>query len=246
VRWLRELASTLDAGDLEIAVDARWDSPLAEGIVRKAVESGAGIVVKDTHYHPVLKRSLFSNTDWNLIRDCPTLLWLVKPRAIAQKPCFVAAVDPLHERAKPAALDDRIITAAEQVCYPLNGELHVFHAFDVTPALAASMDPMAMPLVLPSREITDSMRAQHTEAVYALTDEHAVPRDRVHIHEGGTRDLLIALTERLRADVVVMGAVSRRGLKRLFLGNTAEEVLDKLPCDLLIVRPDESQTSAPL
>jgi nucleotide-binding universal stress UspA family protein len=67
VRWLRELASTLDAGDLEIAVDARWDSPLADGIVRKAVESGAGIVVKDTHYHPVLKRSLFSNTDWNLI-----------------------------------------------------------------------------------------------------------------------------------------------------------------------------------
>jgi universal stress protein E len=245
-RWLRELANTLDAGDLEIAVDARWDSPLGDGIVRKAVESGASVVVKDTHYHPVLKRSLFSNTDWTLIRDCPALLWLVKPREIAQRPCFVAAVDPLHERAKPAALDDRIIAAAKQVCYPLNGELHVFHAFDVTPALAVSMDPMAMPLVLPSRELTDSMRAQHAEAVYALTDEHAVPRDRVHIEEGGTRDLLIALTERLRADVVVMGAVSRRGLKRLFLGNTAEEVLDKLPCDLLIVRPDGSQTSAPL
>jgi universal stress protein E len=34
-----------------------------------------------------------------------------------------------------------------------------------------------------------------------------------------------------------MGAVSRSGLKRLFLGNTAEEVLDKLSCDVLIVKP---------
>jgi universal stress protein E len=244
IRWLRELATTLAAGDFETAVDARWDSPLADGIVRKAVESGADIVVKDTHYHPALKRSVFSNTDWTLIRDCPALLWLVKPRPIAQKPSFVAAVDPLHERAKPAALDDRIIEAAKQVCYRLNGELHVFHAFDVTPALAASMDSMSVPLL--SRELTDSMRVQHTDAVHALTDAHGVPRDRVHIHEGHARELVIALTERLHADVVVMGAVSRRGLKRLFLGNTAEEVLDKLPCDLLIVRPDGFQTSVPL
>jgi universal stress protein E len=168
----------------------------------------------------------------------------VKPREIAQRPCVVAAVDPLHEHAKPAALDDRIIAAAKQFCYPLDGELHVFHAFNMTSGFAAPMDSMSTPFAL--RELTELMRVQHTEAVHALTDEHAVPRDRVHIHEGGTRDLLIALTERLRADVVVMGAVSRRGLKRLFLGNTAEEVLDKLPCDLLVVRPDGSQTSAPL
>lgn len=170
----------------------------------------------------------------------------MKPRAIAEKPCFVAAVDPLHERAQPAALDDRIVAAAKHFCYPLNGELHVFHAFNMTSALAASTDSMSTPLALPLGELTELMRVQHTDAVHELTDAYAVPRDRVHIHEGGARDLVIALTERLRADVVVMGAVSRRGLKRLFLGNTAEEVLDKLPCDLLIVRPDGFQTSVPL
>jgi universal stress protein E len=34
-----------------------------------------------------------------------------------------------------------------------------------------------------------------------------------------------------------MGAVSRKGLARAFIGNTAEEVLDRLGCDLLIVKP---------
>ena len=53
------------------------------------------------------------------------------------------------------------------------------------------------------------------------------------------------LNDELHADVVVMGAVSRRGLKRLFVGNTAEDVLDKLPCDLLIVKAAGFETSVP-
>ena len=35
----------------------------------------------------------------------------------------------------------------------------------------------------------------------------------------------------------VMGAVSRSALARLFIGSTAERVLDKLSCDTLIVKP---------
>jgi universal stress protein E len=35
---------------------------------------------------------------------------------------------------------------------------------------------------------------------------------------------------------VVLGAISRRGLKRVFIGSTAEDVLEKLPCDALIVK----------
>jgi universal stress protein E len=63
------------------------------------------------------------------------------------------------------------------------------------------------------------------------------------VHEGSTRERVVWLTDELHADVVVMGAVSRRGLTRLFLGNTAEEVIDKLPCDLLIVKPAGFETS---
>lgn len=243
LRRLREVKQALAAEDVELMIDARWDSPLADGIVRKVLEASADIVLKDTHYHPLSRRSIFSNTDWNLIRDCPVPLWLVKPRAIAAKPRFVAAVDPLHERAKPTELDERIIGAAKQLCYPLNGELHVFHAFDATPAFAAPMDSIAMPLPIP--EITEAMRARHTKAVHELTDSHGIARDCVHVQEGSTRERVVQLTDELHADVVVMGAVSRRGLKRLFLGNTAEDVLDKLPCDLLIVKAAGFETTVP-
>jgi universal stress protein E len=40
-----------------------------------------------------------------------------------------------------------------------------------------------------------------------------------------------------------MGAVSRSGLKRLFIGNTAEQILDALECDVLVVKPATFTTS---
>jgi universal stress protein E len=104
---------------------------------------------------------------------------------------------------------------------------------------------MTMPIALPVRELSDAMRAEHTEAVNTLCATHGIAADRIHVHEGGTRDLLMALTDQLRADVVVMGAVSRSGLKGLFLGNTAEDVLDRLHCDLLIVKPDGFKAALP-
>ena len=65
-----------------------------------------------------------------------------------------------------------------------------------------------------------------------------MPAARTHVLQGGTRQQLLALTDQLRADAVVMGAISRSGLKGLFLGNTAEDVLDRLHCDLVIVKPE--------
>jgi universal stress protein E len=57
------------------------------------------------------------------------------------------------------------------------------------------------------------------------------------VQQGATRQALLAITEQLRADAVVMGALSRSGVRGFFLGNTAEDVLDRLHCDLVIVKP---------
>ena len=226
---LEQLAAPLAAQGLRVTVDSRWDYPLHDGIVRKALDFKADLVIKDTHFHSVLKRSIFSNTDWSLIRNCPGPLLLVKPRPPGQKPNLVAAVDPVHERDKPAELDHEILRTAGSLAQALGGDLHVFHGFDIAAALAVSSDSMTMPITLPVRELTDAMKAEHTAAVNDLCAQHAIAADHIHVHQGGTRDLLLALTDRLRTDIVVMGAVSRSGLKGLFLGNTAEDVLDRLP-----------------
>ncbi|HSG66502.1 MAG TPA: universal stress protein [Gammaproteobacteria bacterium] len=59
----------------------------------------------------------------------------------------------------------------------------------------------------------------------------------MHLTQGVAAEQLLMLSRTLPADVVVMGTVSRSNIKRLLIGNTAERVLDRLPCDLLIVKP---------
>lgn len=234
---LTELAQSIGSGNVKISIDAAWDHPLDEGIVRKASDSEADLVIKDTHYHPVIKRSIFSNTDWGLIRTCPTPLWLVRQREFNDQPTLIAAVDPVHERDKPADLDHEILAYAELVAAATGGTLHVFHGFDPSPAYAVSADSLAFPITVPINEMTEALRRQHSEAMDQLLATHDIDKTRVQVLEGETRELLMGLTETHNADCVVMGAVSRGALKRLLLGSTAEQLLDHLPCDVLVIKP---------
>lgn len=238
---LESLAADVRNRDLgagfEISVDACWDHPLHEGIVRKVQRAQPELVVKDTHYHTVLKRTIFSNTDWNLIRDCPAPLWLVKPHAIAAAPKIIAAVDPVHERDKPAELDHLILKKSREIAAALGGEAHVLHAFDPSPAYAASADSMAFPIATPIREMLDSLKQSHEAAVNELVSGYDMDASRVHIIEGDTRSALNRLAEEIAADAVVMGAVARGALQRLVLGSTAEQVLDHVTCDVVVLKP---------
>jgi universal stress protein E len=64
-----------------------------------------------------------------------------------------------------------------------------------------------------------------------------VPRTRAHLVEGNPSEQIPRLAKKLGADIVVMGALSRSGLGRIFIGNTAERVLGALNCDVLVVKP---------
>jgi universal stress protein E len=42
-----------------------------------------------------------------------------------------------------------------------------------------------------------------------------------------------------------MGAVSRRGLAKIFIGSTAERVLEHLPCDVVVVKSPDFAAALP-
>lgn len=234
---LEALATPLREQGLTVGVDARWEHPLDHGVLRKTAELQPIIVAKDTHYHSAIKRALFSNTDWNLIHSCSAPLLLVKPRQLAAAPKILAAVDPLHAHAKPAELDHAILALAKELATALHGKLEVFHAFDPAPVIAGATGSIATPIAVPVRELTAALEQSHREALERLLDAYPVQKSAIHLYQGAAAEALLALSRNMPADIVIMGAISRSGLKRIFIGNTAERVLDRLPCDLFIVKP---------
>ena len=236
-KFLDDLAAPLKAQGLDVIVDVRRDRPLHDAIIRAAVEWGADLVVKDTQYQSALRRSIFSNTDWSLVRHCPMQLLMVNPRPIGAVPRLVAAVDPLHPRDKAATLDNRIVTCAKELAQAMGGETHLLHVCESTPLLLASPDVMVPPISVSIPENTAELVSSHAEAMRSLGERHGIARERVHMRTGATRQLLVEATDELGADVLIMGAVSRSAIERLFVGSTAEAVVDRLSCDVLIVKP---------
>ena len=224
-RILEELAAPLRQQGLAVGVDVVWDHPFDAAILKKAAAHDYWLVAKDTHHHNLAQRTLLTNVDWHLIRTCPVPLLLVKDRKLAVAPNVLAAVDPVNEHDKPAALDDRIYTFAADLARNLRGRLHVVHSY-ATP-LGAELPADAVKLIAD----------EHREAMARFLDTHAALEGRPHLYEGAAHECLQQAAKEHAADFVVMGAVARRGLKRLFIGSTAERVLDRLPCDLVIIKP---------
>src|SRR5690606_11614158 len=75
---LETLAEPLRRRGLEVGVEVVWDHPLSEALLGAIEARRPWLVAKDTHVHGPLRRTLFSNTDWDLIRSCPVPLLLVK------------------------------------------------------------------------------------------------------------------------------------------------------------------------
>jgi universal stress protein E len=241
VEFLEEMADDLRGAGIATETHVHWDNPAFHGILRRVQESSPDLVVKDTHYHSVIRRTLFTNTDWNLIRTCPAPLLLAKPGEWHESPRILAALDPGHLGDKPAALDHDILDAAELLSSRLGGELHAVHAYFPAALLAAVTTIAGVPVMsgVSADEIVETERQRVAEALRQILGQHAVPAERVHLEQGSAVDVLPRVVERLGADVLVMGAVSRSRLQELFVGSTAERILDRLGCDVLVVKPGD-------
>jgi universal stress protein E len=243
---LEALAEPLRESGLVVTTRAIWDHPLYEGIVRHAAAIGADLVFKDAHHHSALSRALLTNTDWSLIRACASPLWLVKSGDLPEKPVFLAAIDPMNEHDKPAALDDEILVLSKTLAEASSADLHAFHSYDPRVAFSTATANAYIPVSLPFDEIEKQMRQQHAKRFDEIIKYHEINPEHSHLVSGLAHQELPELAEELGALVVVMGAVARNPLKRLFIGSTAERTLGELGCDMLIVKPDWFQTSVEL
>ncbi len=245
-KLLEQFAEPIRDSGIVVMTTAAWDHPLYEGVVRRAVAGGADIVFKDTHHHSAVTRALLTNTDWNLIRTCPTPLWLVKPNDIADAAVIVAAIDPMNQNDKPAALDDEILNISKLLGDYVGADVHAFHSYDPRIAVATATANAYIPVSLPFDEIEQQMHEEHQKRFNEITSFHGLADDHTHLISGLTHEELPQIASTLKADVVVMGAVARNRWKRLFIGATAERTLEHLPCDLFIVKPDWFQTPVEL
>jgi universal stress protein E len=230
----RQAAPLRDEG-LQVDTACEWDSPAYEAVVRRAARVKADMIVAERHATRHLLPTLLRFNDWELLRRSPVPVLLVKNSKPYKRPTLLAAIDPSHSFAKPAKLDARIVAEVERLSHALQGSAHVVHAY---PGGLAASDPFGN---VPPQMVTRIERQVVMEARKGFAtalEGSTIGKSRRHLIAGHAIDVIPRLAKKQRTSIVVMGAISRSGFKRLIIGNIAEQVLDALSCDVLVIKPD--------
>jgi universal stress protein E len=181
-------------------------------------------------------------TDWELLRLSPRPVLLVKRAGAYRRPVVLAAVDPDHAYAKPVRLDQAVLQMGAAIAGALRGTLHAVHAYAPLPVAAFSRGVQSAADL--RRLELDASRDAARKLERAVRTAN-IPPSRRHLLGLHPADAIAQAAARTGSALVVMGAIARSGLKRLVIGNTAERVLDRLPCDLLIVKPAKAPARVP-
>lgn len=199
-----------------------WDYPAHEAIVRQVLKTRPDLLITASHRHGRLARWLLANTDWELIRQCPCPVWFVRSPDMPARPSVLVAVDPFHGHDKPAALDERLVHTATVVAGQFAGQVSLAHACNIPDS---------------ARPVRSLLLTRAKQAVQDLGARHGIDAENCEVKAGKPEEIIPAIERRNGVDLLVMGAVSRSIETHPVIGNTAERVIDRVACDLLVIKP---------
>ena len=126
---LEELAAPARAEGIDVYVHGISGEPLQSELLLWIERQRPDLVVKDTHHHSLIRRTLLTNTDWQLIRGCPAPLLLTKQAPWPSAPSFIAAIDPGHPKDRGGILDLEILGMASYLSKCLGSQMQIAHAY---------------------------------------------------------------------------------------------------------------------
>ena len=207
-------------------------------IIKEVLRNKHDLVINTAEGKGSLKEHLFGSTSMHLMRKCPCPVWVIKSAHHKKYASVLAAVDPDPSDEKRNALNTKIMELATSLARLEGSEFHVVHAWTLyTEKMLTRRGDL-------SKSEVDSWaretRKLHKSQLAKLVEKHAPgnPNDRIHLLKGDAGILIPALARRKRIELIVMGTVCRTGIEGLFIGNTAERVLQRVDCSVLTVKPD--------
>ena len=215
--------------------------------IRHVARTGCDFVVKSAEPLVGLDRFLFASTDQHLLRKCPCPVWLLTPEATAHPRRILAAVDlDISDAAEPdtlAALNRRVVDAACTLATAAGAEVIVLHAWDaMAEGMVWAFAGGSEPRISADRYVNEILDARH-DAMDRLLGQVRLangpaPRFSPRLVRGAPERVIQDQCREIGADLVAMGTVARTGLSGVFIGNTAENIINSLECPVLAVKPD--------
>ncbi|WP_421179147.1 universal stress protein UspE [Aeromonas enteropelogenes] len=230
--WLDEILTPYREKGITCEVKVVWHNRPFECVIQEVLEQRHDLVVKATHHHSFLQTFIFTPTDWHLLRKCPCPVLLVKEGHWQRGGNIIAAINCSSDDPDQKVLNERITQEGTDIAELLGANLYLVNTYPGTPVNVAIELPEFDP-----KAYNEAIRKHHENLLLSHADKFGIGYLWTRVAEGLPEEVLPDMAEDLNANLMIMGCVGRTGLSAALLGNTAEHVVDRLPCDILILKP---------
>jgi len=236
-KQLKQLIATIRKKGVRVGINVLVGTPFQE-VIREVLRQKHDLVIMAAEGRDGLKGRLFGSTSLHLMRKCPCPVWVMKPTRRRRLHRILAAVDSSFGGEEKNLLNIKIMDLATSLAKMEQSELHIVHAweFQGESMLRVRGGMSAEQVIQLGRESRASHKQQFDKLVgnYALQDLN----HRLHLLKGDASVVITDLAAKKRVDLIVMGTVCRTGMAGFFIGNTAENVLQRVDCSMLTVKPE--------
>lgn len=215
--------------DINFHYDTSWHSnPISDILENLAVYKNDLVVKFITGTTP--NYLLSPNLSANLIRRCPANILFIKDVRLFPQSVLVA-VNTFEDSDRQYKTNRSLVDLSYSLANKSRAELHLVSAYSTT-SMAVTIDlPEYNPADYGSQLKSESlMNLRDIPTVFSINPKY------IHIEQGLASDVIIKQIEELSTSLLVLGSNGRVGLSALFLGNTAENILDRAQCNILISR----------
>ena len=174
-------------------------------------------------------------TSNQLLRQAACALWLTQGDRAVECKRIVAAIDATPDDDTHAALNRVILSRSLELVEREGCTLDVVYVWNILDAeLLQGRVPKA-----DFDEMVERNRACHVEAYQRVLSDFDLHVSDPHVHliRGAPTQVIPEFCQTHPMDLLVCGTVARRGISGLMIGNTANRMLNKVPCSILALRP---------
>ena len=235
-RWIGTYLEDASLENIDIRADVRWHKPIYQGVIEKAKDCKADLVIKSTHRHPGINKIFFTPNDWQLLKRCPMPLLLCKKETSPSYRNIMAAIDPLRSHNKPEGLNRTILQTTQTLSERLVAVPHVMHCYEpINRDLLAGVGISAHGLGVPTEDheaYLRNLRQANKEKFKECLKDYQFDEKRQYLEKGIAYKTIPETVVKHKIDLLIVGTTYRNG----FLGSTIEKMLDDIDCDVLALK----------
>ena len=210
-----------------VGLKIAWEKNLEGWVSKHCVGDRYNSVIKTGSRTDSL---VHTSTDWQLLRKCPVPVLLISEKKWHKGKPVLVTLDLATRVATKKKLNEKLLAYGSGLAQALEVPLKILCAIEV-PTLLQDLD-LVDPIAFEKEA-----RAEMEPVIRKLAARCDIPERAFHMKRGPVEKVITSYAAQVKAQIVVMGTVGRKGVKGRLLGNTAERVLRHLKTDVLALKP---------